>query len=266
MQVLFWFVALSLLSAATALGVIAWRTARGVRERELARAELLKALSFPGSSVEPVSGPSIPDWSTGFLREEKNAPAADTHEPAAPIFAERAESAAALPRWASLAGVAAAMALGIAVYAAIAGGPESASATTRAAHTTDSTAQVPGKAGTTANPDRPIELIALRHRFERATAFDVSGRVRNPADGRAQGQLMAVVKLIDADGRLLTSQTTPLEQTVLEAGQTSAFSLVFPRVTGKVARYQVEFRARGGDTVPHVDRRAADGGTKAPVS
>jgi hypothetical protein len=106
MQVLYWFVVLSLLSAATALGIIAWRTARGVRERDLARAELLRALSFPGASAEPASGPSISDWT---------APAMDTHAPAAPIFAERAESAPALPRWASLAGVGAAMALGVTV-------------------------------------------------------------------------------------------------------------------------------------------------------
>jgi hypothetical protein len=121
-------------------------------------------------------------------------------------------------------------------------------------------------AGTTAIPGRPIELIALRHRSEPATTFDVSGRVRNPADSRAQRQVEAVVNLIDANGRILTSQTTPLEQPLLEAGQTSAFSVVFPRVTGTVARYQVRFRARGGDTIPHVDRRTAEAPAKAPAS
>jgi len=62
MQVLFWFVVLSLFAAAAALGIIAWRAARGVRERDLARAELLRALSFPGASTEPASGATISDW------------------------------------------------------------------------------------------------------------------------------------------------------------------------------------------------------------
>ena len=115
-------------------------------------------------------------------------------------------------------------------------------------------------------PDRPIELIALQHRFGPATAFDVSGLVRNPADGRALPQLVAVVNLFDADDRILTSQMTPIERPVLEAGQTSAFSLVFPRVTGTVARYRVEFRLHGRDTIPHVDRRAPEPGAKAPSS
>ena len=208
MQVLFWFVVLLLLSAAAALAVIAWRTARGVRERDLARAELLRALSFPDASVQPASGPSISDWTAEFLTAA--APAVDTREPAAPIFAERAESATAMPRWVSLAGVGAAMALGVTLYAVIAGSPEAASATTRAPRATAApAAPAPVNAGTTAIPDRPIELIALRHRGQHATTFDVSGRVRNPADGRTQGQLVAVVNLIDADGRILTSQMTP---------------------------------------------------------
>ena len=93
---------------------------------------------------------------------------------------------------------------------------------------------------------RPIELIALQYRSGNAAAFDVSGLVRNPADGRELPQLMAVVELLDADGRILTSQTAPLERPGLEAGQTSAFSLVFRHVTGTVARYKVRFRLAGG--------------------
>ena len=77
---------------------------------------------------------------------------------------------------------------------------------------------------------------------------------------------MAVVDLLDADGRILTSQTTPLERPGLEAGQTSAFSLVFQRVTGTVASYQVGFRLPSGDTIPHVDRRAPEPAAKAPSS
>ena len=73
--------------------------------------------------------------------------------------------------------------------------------------------------------------------------------------------------IYDAAGRILTTQTTPLEQPVLAAGQTSAFSMVFPDVTGAVARYHVGFRVRSGAAIPHVDRRGAAGsGAKAPTS
>lgn len=258
MQVLFWFAGLLMVFAAAALGVIAWRSARGTRDRELARAELLRALSFPGASAEPTSDPSIPDWTSGLLREQQSAPAVNAHEPLAPIFAEHAESATALPRWVSLAAVGVAMALGVAFYVLIAGRPEAASATGAGATAAAMTSAA-------VNDGAPIELIALRHRVERATTFDVSGRVRNPYDGRTQREVVAIVNLIGADGRVLSSQTTPLEQPVLEAGQTSTFSVVFPRVTGSVARYQVGFRVRSGDTVPHVDRRATEARAKAPA-
>ena len=267
MQVLLWVVGLSLLSAAAAMGVIAWRTARGVRERESARVELLRALALSDASAVPASGPSISDWTAEFLPEERTAPAVDKYEPAASIFAERAEPVTALPRWISLAGVAAAMALGVTVYAVLAGGPEAASATTPAARTTAAPgAPAAVTARTTAVADRPIELIALQYRVGPATAFEVSGRVRNPSDGRGLPQLVAVVNLLDADGRVQTSQVTPVERPVLEAGQTSAFSLVFPGVTGTVVGYQVQFRLHGGDTIPHVDRRAPEPGAKAPSS
>jgi hypothetical protein len=38
---------------------------------------------------------------------------------------------------------------------------------------------------------------------------------------------------------------------------------VFPRVTGTIARYRVEFRSHGRDAIPHVDRRTAEPGAKA---
>lgn len=247
MQILLWVGVLLLLSAAAAMGVIAWRMARGARERKSARVELLKALAFPDASAVPASGPSISDRAE-FLSEQWTAPVVDTYEPAASIFADRAEPVAALPRWIPLAGVGAVMALGVMLYAALAGGPRGASVTTKAA------------------PDRPIELIALQHRFDAATGLEVSGVVRNPVEGRELPQLVAVVNLVDAEGRILTSQVTPVERAVLVAGQTSAFSLVFPRVTGTAARFQVRFRLHGRDVVPHVDRRVPEPGGNASSS
>ena len=267
MQLLLWIVALLVLSSAAAMGVIAWRTARGVRERESARVELLRTLAVPDASAVPASGPSISDWTAEFLPEERTAPAVDTYEPAASIFAEHAQPVTALPRWISLAGVAAAMALGVTVYVVLAGGPKAASAKTPAARATAAPgAPAPVTARTTAVADSPIELIALQYRVGPATAFEVSGRVRNPSDGRGLPQLVAVVNLLDADGRVQASQVTPVERPVLEAGQTSAFSLVFPGVTGAVSRYQVQFRLQRGDAIPHVDRRAPGPGAIAPSS
>src|SRR6188508_1307903 len=123
MQVLLWVVALSFVFAAAAMAVIGWRTARGVRERELARVELLKALALPDASAVPASGPLGSHWKADFLSEEGTTLAVDTYEPAAPIFAEHTQPATALPRWASLAGVGAVMALGVTIYASLAGGP-----------------------------------------------------------------------------------------------------------------------------------------------
>jgi hypothetical protein len=262
MQVLLWVATLSLLSAAAVMGVVAWRTARGVRERESARAELLRALAFPDPSAVPASGPSLLEWTNEFRSEDRAALAIDTYAPAG-MFAGNAEPVTASRRWIALAGVGAAMVVVITLYALIAGGP-AASATAAAPGPTVRATAAAAPAATTAAADVPIELVALHHRIGGTTAFDVNGVVRNPAEGRALPQLVAVVDLFDADGRVLTTQRQPLERPVLEAGQTSAFSVVFPRVTGTIARYRVEFRSHGRDAIPHVDRRTAEPGAKAP--
>jgi hypothetical protein len=280
MQVLLWVAALSLLSAAAVMGVVAWRTTRGVRERESARAELLRALAFPDGSTLPASGPSHVDWADEFGSEDRAALAIDTYAPAG-MFAGNAEPVTASRRWIALAGVGAAMVVVITLYALIAGGraasgatPSPTARTTKAPPAAAATAPTATAAAAPAAPaavnaataaavDVPIELIALHHRIGGAAAFDVSGVVRNPAEGRPLPQLVAVVDLFDANDRVITTGRQPLDQAVLEAGQTSAFSLVFPRVTGTIARYRVEFRSHGRDAVPHVDRRAAEPGTKA---
>ena len=124
MQVLLWVAAISLLSAAVALGVIAWRMARGVRVRQSARVELLKSLAFPDASAGSASGPSNSDWTAGFLSEQETAPAVDTSEPAPPIFGERGNPLTTLPRWwISLFAVGAAIALVVMLYASARGRP-----------------------------------------------------------------------------------------------------------------------------------------------
>ena len=264
MHILLWIAALSLFSTAAALGVIAWRMARGARVRESARVELLKALAFPDASAAPAYDPSISNWTAGFLSEEETASAMDTFEPALPIFGERRNPLTTVPRWLiSLFAVGAAIALMIALSARLAVGREAANSTAPAfAKATD------GKpaARATPAPDKPIELISLQSRFGTAAAFDVSGVVRNPAEGGELPHVVAVVELLSTEGRILTSQTTPLERPGLEAGQTSAFSLTFERVPGKIASYRVGFRSTNGDTIPHVDRRVPEPAAKTPSS
>lgn len=242
MQVLIWIGVLSLLSAAVALAAIAWRTARGVRERESARVELLRALAFSDASAVTASGPPISHRAAEFVSEQEDVPAVDSYEPAASIFAERAPQLTALPRWLSLVAVGVAMALAVTLYAVFARGPKAV----------------------TSIPTQPIELVAIQHRFEPESSFEVSGLVRNPAGGRGLHQLVAVINLLDADGRILTSRARPVEQPVLEGGQTSAFSVVLTNVSGTAARYQVQFRLDGRGTVPHVDRRAVEPRTFGP--
>jgi hypothetical protein len=258
MHVLLWVAAFLLLSAAAALGVFAWRTARGVRERESAQVELLKALAFGDASAVPASGPSISDWTAGeFLSEQETAPEVSADAPAAAIFSERAKPKTSMPRWIPLA-VLGAVVVAVRLYVALALGPPPA----RATMPTDLATATPQPVATVTDEtiavaDKPIELIALQYKFGRAEAFDVSGLVRNPADGRALSGLMAVINLLDADGHILTSQKTPLKRPVLEAGQTSAFSLVFKRVSGSIANYQVEFRLKSGETISQVDLRSS---------
>src|SRR6187397_1235220 len=115
MQIFLWVAVLSLLSAAATMGVIAWRTSRGARNRESARVELLKTLAFPNGVIDPEfssaisSGPVPPKPDTAL--------AVDAYEATPPVFGERGQPLTTMPRWISLSAVAAAMALGVALYA-----------------------------------------------------------------------------------------------------------------------------------------------------
>jgi hypothetical protein len=257
MSILLWVVSLSMLGAAAAFGVVTWRTIRGTRERESARVELLRTMAFPAAEPMPASGPSFAAGLHGldeFQPERETAPAAAMRvhqapaDEAAPIFAEHPDPSTARPRRMMLAGVGAAMFVALGAYALSARGP------------------MLGPTSTTAAAGTPIELIGLQHAFGPGKAFDVSGVVRNPANGRTLPDVQVVVNLVGADGRILTTGTALLEQSRLEAGQTSRFSLAFPQVNEPVARFQVEFRGNGRDRILHVDRRAAQSAANAPRS
>jgi len=267
MQVSVWIGVLLLLGTAGAMGILAWRAARRARDREWARVELLKVLSFPEAAGVPGSDQSTPDLGT-FASEQEIAPALDARGQTPTIFGEGGPPPTSLPRWISLAAVVVVAVLVGTLYAILAGGLEETTAvTTPAARRTDpSVATASVNARGTAARTRPVEVIDLQHRFGAATDFYVSGRVRNPADSQALPELMAVVDLLDADGRILSSRMAPLERPVLESGQTSAFSLAFPRVAGRVARYQVAFLLHGRDKIPQIDRRAPVAAPHAPSS
>ncbi len=262
MPIALWIAALSLFSAAAALGVIAWRMARGAHVRESARVELLKRLAFPDGSAAAASGPSISNWTPSFLSEgaeddEEQEPmaVADTVEQTSPTFAERASAVTTtVPRW-----WISFVAVGAVIAAVV--GAVSAKLVSK-----DDSIAAGSASRATAAPTIPIELIALQSRFDNGTTFDVNGLVRNPVDGSELSQLMAVIDLFGADGRLLTSGTAGLERPTLEAGQTSAFALAFQRVSGTVASYKVRFCLPSGDPIPHIDHRGSQPAAKPPVS
>ena len=103
--------------------------------------------------------------------------------------------------------------------------------------------------------DRPIELLALDHRTT-AAGFVVTGRLRNPAGAEALQSVIAVVEVLDRDGRVLSTASAPLKQAVLKAGESSDF-FVAAADAPNVARYRVEFYAKGGEPIPQIDLRRA---------
>ena len=107
--------------------------------------------------------------------------------------------------------------------------------------------------GTVAGPTRiPLELVALSHnRGEGGLA--VAGLVRNPAAGAGVPQLEAEVRVFDAAGILIGTQSTRVESSPLAAGQEAPFAVALGELS-TAARYRVSFHA-AGTMLPHVDRR-----------
>ncbi|MSO35040.1 MAG: hypothetical protein EXQ50_04605 [Acidobacteria bacterium] len=128
-----------------------------------------------------------------------------------------------------------------------------------------------GPRGTSAaavGPNRPLELVSLRHeRLKEKLA--VSGLVRNPAAAKPVERLSAVVFLFDRLGGFVTSAKADVDFLKLGAGDESPF-VVSLDAPATVARYRVSFRTDDG-VVPHIDRRgatplAAEGGQPVSVT
>jgi hypothetical protein len=94
--------------------------------------------------------------------------------------------------------------------------------------------------------------MALGHERD-ADSLTVRGVLRNPANGKALGQLTAVVLLFNHDGGLVTSGRAAVQAPTLEPGAETTFVITIPGVAD-VGRYRVSFRTEDG-VVPHVDRR-----------
>ena len=107
--------------------------------------------------------------------------------------------------------------------------------------------------GSVVGPTRiPLELVALSHnRSEGGLA--VAGLVRNPAAGAGVPQLEAEVRVFDAAGILIGTQSTRVESSPLAAGQEASFAVALGELS-TAARYRVSFHA-AGTMLPHVDRR-----------
>ena len=85
-----------------------------------------------------------------------------------------------------------------------------------------------------AHPESRLELLSLDHRTTSA-GFVVTGRLRNPPDGASLQNVIAVIDVLDRDGRVLATASAPIKQAVLNAGDSSEF-LVAAADAPKVAR------------------------------
>ena len=93
----------------------------------------------------------------------------------------------------------------------------------------------------------------------------IRGTVRNPDDGGARRNLVAVASLFDRAGDLLGTSHAALEKPILGSGATSPFVVSAPAERA-VGRYRLSFSDADDVVMPHVDRRDAspdDAGLRA---
>jgi hypothetical protein len=98
-----------------------------------------------------------------------------------------------------------------------------------------------------------VELLSLTHRATPA-AFLVTGNIRNPDGAAPLEDVVAVVEVMDRQGRVLRTVRVPIERRELNPGEDSAFSASASN-TANVAQYRVEFQNSARLVILHVDRR-----------
>jgi hypothetical protein len=259
-----------------AMILFAWGVVRQNRRREAARMELLTGLAFPDglpnapADVAPDagrfskggdSGVESPRRTAGiFAIDEFRADEFPSEQSVPPetLFSEPEKSGAASRRTIALAAVAVVMTIGIGTYRWFAGTTASAApAPAEAAAAATTVAVTPPEAPA----DPRVELLALNHSATPA-AFLVTGRVRNPAGGAPLHDVVAVVHVLDRADRVLMTVRTPVKRGALNAGEWSDFSASASKATN-VARYRVEFNARELQSIPQIDRRQTEPGSRS---
>jgi hypothetical protein len=182
-----------------------------------------------------------------FLSEEEEHDDLTTDEmPADTLFSEPPKSGASARRRNSFAAVAVAVTIVISMYAWV--------------HSVSAPSETTTVAVEPAAPqDTRVELLALKHDRKPASTFVVSGRVRNPDGGEALRDLVAVVEVFDAAGRVIAAVRAPIDLPALDPGASSAFSVTAADVKD-VAKYRVEFHGSGDQPIAHVDLRERTAG------
>ncbi|MFN7979779.1 MAG: FxLYD domain-containing protein [Vicinamibacterales bacterium] len=221
--------ALSLLAALVSTAV-AVRVTRDERRRRAARVAALAAAA--GLHDRRAAEPEVPSGLHEFMpaREVEGADAAH-----APIFTAPIADSGSGGRQHRLL-LAAAAVVGVVVL----GG--AATLVLGGRHT--------AAAAATARP--PLELVTLGHQRSDA-GLAVSGEVRNPDAAPSVADVQAEVRVFDAAGILIASQTALVETRALAPGQSSPFAIPVGSAT-TAARYRVSFSS-AGTMLPHVDRR-----------
>lgn len=219
----------SLVTAAVAC-TVAWRVTRAERQRRAARvATLVAAAGLTADAPRP--DVHAPSGLQDFMPVEPSPASAPA---IGGLFAEPSLASGSAGRQQWLMGAAGVFAAVVITFAGI------GFLGSRAAATAVSPARV------------PLELVALSHnRGEGGLA--VTGLVRNPAAGAGVPQLEAEVRVFDAAGILIGTQSTRVESSPLAAGQEASFAVALGELS-TAARYRVSFHAAGA-MLPHVDRR-----------
>jgi hypothetical protein len=244
-----------------AMILFAWGVVRQNRRREAARMELLTGLAFPDgvpnapADVAPDAGRTAGIFAIDEFRADEFA--SEQSLPAETLFGEPEKSGAASRRTIALAAVAVVMTIGIGTYRWFAGTPASAAPAPAEAAPATTVAVTPPEAPA----DPRVELLALNHSATPA-AFLVTGRVRNPAGGAPLHDVVAVVHVLDRADRVLMTVRTPVKRGALNAGEWSDFSASASKATN-VARYRVEFNARERQSIPQIDRRQTEPGSRS---
>src|SRR5687768_4076807 len=216
-------------AAGAAMSLFAWNVVRQNRRREDARVALLSGRAFPGGVR--------PDAVTDIGADDIRSLPVDEFRSAPPLasgtlFSEPETSGAAPRRSIAIAGVCLVLAIVFGTYRWLI---RDDAAGTAVSQPVASATMVSVTPPVKAPADPRVELLSLNHRAT-ASAFLVTGRVRNPIGGAPLHDVVAVVHLIDAAGRVLMTVRAPIKGAALNAGEGSEFSATAAKATN-VARY-----------------------------